>query len=98
MERAEEQELLQFENPDIETQEDGTLVGGNVAPYFALTPGDYIEEANQDEQVQSPFDWTLTPEDSEKQDFIDESYQFSSYYYDYVLLVHTPIALPPDPT
>ncbi len=51
MERAEDQELLQFENPDIETLEDGTLVGDNVAPYFALTPGEYIEEADLDEQA-----------------------------------------------
>jgi hypothetical protein len=93
MDRAEDQELLQFENPDIETQDDGTLVGDNVAPYFALTSGEYIEQADQDELAQPPVNWELTPEESEKQDLIDENYQFSSY-----LSYHNDYVLPPDPT
>jgi hypothetical protein len=63
--------------------------------------GEYIEQADRDEQAQPPVNWELTPEESEKQDLIDENYQFSSYlsyHNDYVLLVHTPITLPPDPT
>jgi hypothetical protein len=103
MERAEDQELLQFENPDIETQDDGTLVGDNIAPYFALNPGEYIKQADRDEQAQPPFNWDLTnwdltPEESDKQNAIDRATSSlrTQLLLRLMLLVHTPIALPPD--
>jgi hypothetical protein len=48
-----------------------TVITGDL--YFALTPGEYIEQADLDEQAQPPVNWELTPEESEKQDLIDSS-------------------------
>jgi hypothetical protein len=100
-------DLLQFE-PDIETV-DGKLVGDEVAPYFALTPEEYQDQADRDEDEineiraesgDSAAYFGLTSEQYEelvRRDQNNANAVLECYFNDFALSVHAPLALPPDP-
>eukprot|EP01034_Spumella_vulgaris_P047254 gene47254-biopygen4416 len=47
--RDENEHFIEFDNPDLEADADGNLIGDNVAPYFALDPVEYEMQKQLDE-------------------------------------------------
>eukprot|EP01034_Spumella_vulgaris_P047502 gene47502-biopygen35191 len=47
--RDENEHFIEFDNPDLEADDDGNLIGDNVAPYFALDPVEYEMQKQLDE-------------------------------------------------
>eukprot|EP01034_Spumella_vulgaris_P047204 gene47204-biopygen426 len=47
--REENEHFIEFDNPDLEADADGNLIGDNVAPYFALDPVEYEMQKQLDE-------------------------------------------------
>ncbi len=95
-------DLLQFE-PDVETV-DGKLVGDEVAPYFALTPEEYQDQADRDEDEineiraksgDSAAYFGLTSEQYEelvRRDQNNANAVLECYFNDFALSVHAPLA------
>ena len=89
-------DFVDFE-PDLHINEDKTVVGDSVAPYFPLTPDEYIEESKRmPRSVFSPSLEELSL--SQDQDQHHALFSLENFYNDFASLsVHPPIALPPDP-
>jgi hypothetical protein len=94
-------DLLQFSEPDIEI-EGGKMVGDEVAPYFALTPEEYQDQADRDENEineipaksgDSAAYFGLTSEQYEelvKRDQNNVNAVLECYFNDFALSVHAP--------
>jgi hypothetical protein len=99
-------DLLEFSDPDVEIK-DGTLVGDEIASYFGLTPDEYQAQQDLDEEIQTQA-WTggspaqdlqLSPEYEElvERDKANANAVMECFINDFALVVHSPLALPPDP-